>query len=43
VKEGDTFFINTGKIHAIGSRVVLAEIQQTSEVTYRFFDFNMKR
>ena len=42
VKEGDTFFINTGKIHAIGAGVMLAEIQQTSDVTYRVFDFNRK-
>ncbi len=40
VNEGDTFFINTGKIHAIGAGVLLAEIQQTSDVTYRVFDFN---
>lgn len=42
VKEGDTFFINTGKIHAIGAGVLLAEIQQTSDVTYRIFDFNRR-
>jgi len=42
VAEGDTFFINTGKIHAIGAGVLLAEIQQTSDVTYRVFDFNRK-
>ncbi len=42
VKEGDTFFIQTGKIHAIGAGVLLAEIQQTSDVTYRVFDFNRK-
>ncbi len=42
VGEGDTFFINTGKIHAIGAGVLLAEIQQTSDVTYRVFDFNRK-
>ncbi|TLP74013.1 type I phosphomannose isomerase catalytic subunit [Maribacter sp. ACAM166] len=42
VKEGDTFFINTGKIHAICAGVMLAEIQQTSDVTYRVFDFNRK-
>ncbi len=42
VKEGDTFFINTGKIHAIGAGVLLAEIQQTSDVTYRVYDFNRK-
>lgn len=40
VKEGDTFFINTGKIHAIGAGILLAEIQQTSDITYRVFDFN---
>ncbi len=42
VKEGDAFFINTGKIHAIGAGVMLAEIQQTSDVTYRIFDFNRR-
>ncbi|MGS2741970.1 type I phosphomannose isomerase catalytic subunit [Sinomicrobium sp. M5D2P17] len=42
VKEGDTFFINTGKVHAIGAGVLLAEIQQTSDVTYRIYDFNRK-
>ncbi len=42
VREGDTFFINTGKIHAIGAGVMLAEIQQTSDITYRVFDFNRK-
>ena len=42
VTEGDTFFINTGKIHAIGAGVLLAEIQQTSDITYRVFDFNRK-
>ncbi|WP_222983713.1 type I phosphomannose isomerase catalytic subunit [Flagellimonas meishanensis] len=42
VAEGDTFFINTGKIHAIGAGVLLAEIQQTSDITYRVFDFHRK-
>ena len=42
VDEGDTFFINTGKIHAIGAGVLLAEIQQTSDITYRVFDFNRR-
>lgn len=42
VHEGDTFFINTGKIHAIGAGVMLAEIQQTSDITYRVFDFNRR-
>ncbi len=42
VGEGDTFFINTGKVHAIGAGVLLAEIQQTSDITYRIFDFNRR-
>lgn len=42
VVEGDTFFINTGKIHAIGAGVLLAEIQQTSDITYRVYDFNRR-
>ncbi|MBU2912959.1 MULTISPECIES: type I phosphomannose isomerase catalytic subunit [Reichenbachiella] len=40
VKKGDSFFINTGKIHAIGAGCLIAEIQQTSDVTYRVFDWN---
>ncbi len=42
VTEGDTFFINTGKIHAIGAGTLLAEIQQTSDITYRVYDWNRK-
>jgi len=42
VKQGDTFYIETGTIHAIGAGVLLAEIQQTSDVTYRVYDFNRK-
>jgi mannose-6-phosphate isomerase len=42
VKPGDTYFINTGKIHAIGAGVLLAEIQQTSDITYRVFDFDRR-
>jgi len=42
VKEGDSFFINTGKIHAIGAGVLLAEIQQTSDITYRVYDFDRR-
>ncbi|HET8737439.1 MAG TPA: type I phosphomannose isomerase catalytic subunit [Pricia sp.] len=42
VARGDTFFIKTGKVHAIGAGVLLAEIQQTSDITYRIFDFNRK-
>lgn len=40
VKPGDVFFIPAGRIHAIGGGIVLAEIQQTSDVTYRIYDFN---
>lgn len=42
VQEGDTFFIPTGTIHAIGAGVMIAEIQQTSDITYRVYDFNRK-
>lgn len=38
--EGDTFYIPTGRVHAIGAGVLLAEIQQTSDITYRIFDYN---
>ncbi len=40
VKAGDVFFMPAGRIHAIGKGIVVAEIQQTSDVTYRIFDFN---
>ena len=48
VKKGDTFFIAPGTVHAIGAGVLLAEIQQTSDITYkseyprllRFFSFS---
>lgn len=40
VKKGDSFFINTGKVHAIGAGVLLAEIQQTSDITYRIYDWD---
>jgi len=40
VKSGDAFFIETGTVHAIGAGVVLAEIQQTSDITYRIYDFD---
>jgi len=42
VKPGDVYFIPAGRIHAIGSGILLAEIQQTSDVTYRVYDFNRK-
>jgi len=39
-KAGDTFYIPTGRVHAIGSGVLLAEIQQTSDITYRIYDYD---
>ena len=42
VSTGDAFFINSGKIHAIGGGILLAEIQQSSDVTYRVYDFNRR-
>ena len=42
VKTGDTFFIKTGTIHAIGKGIIIAEIQQTSDITYRVYDFNRR-
>lgn len=40
VKKGDTYFIEVGRVHAIGAGVVLAEIQQTSDITYRVYDWD---
>ena len=40
VKTGDTYFIEVGRIHAIGAGVLLAEIQQTSDITYRVYDWD---
>lgn len=40
VKQGDVFFIKTGTVHAIGKGVLLAEIQQTSDITYRVYDWD---
>ncbi len=42
VKEGDVFFLPAGRIHAIGTGCFLAEIQQTSDVTYRIYDYKRK-
>jgi mannose-6-phosphate isomerase len=42
VQEGDVFFLPAGRIHAIGTGCFLAEIQQTSDVTYRIYDFKRK-
>ncbi|WP_298494261.1 type I phosphomannose isomerase catalytic subunit [uncultured Algibacter sp.] len=40
VTNGDTFYIPTGRVHAIGAGVLLAEIQQTSNITYRIYDYD---
>ena len=40
VKEGDVFFIPTGRVHTIGKGILLAEIQQSSDITYRIYDWN---
>lgn len=40
VQKGDVFFLQTGTVHAIGAGMVIAEIQQTSDITYRLYDFD---
>jgi mannose-6-phosphate isomerase len=40
VQKGDVFFLETGTVHAIGAGTVIAEIQQTSDITYRIYDFD---
>ncbi len=42
VKEGDVFFLPAGRIHSIGTGCFLVEIQQTSDVTYRIYDYKRK-
>lgn len=42
VSEGDVFFLPAGRIHAIGTGCFLAEIQQTSDVTYRIYDYKRR-
>ncbi len=39
---GDVFFIPAGRVHAIGKGCLVAEIQQTSDITYRIFDYKRK-
>ena len=43
VKKGDVFFIPPGTVHAIGKGILLAEIQQNSNITYRLYDYNRKQ
>lgn len=40
VSEGDVYFLKTGTVHSIGKGILLAEIQQTSDITYRIYDFD---
>ncbi len=40
VNAGDVYFIPAGRVHTIGKGLLLAEIQQTSDVTYRIYDFD---
>ena len=40
VKKDDIFFIKAGTVHAIGAGILLAEIQQSSNITYRLYDYN---
>jgi mannose-6-phosphate isomerase len=39
VKKGDAYFVGAGTLHAIGKGIVLAEVQQNSDVTYRVYDY----
>ncbi len=42
VKKGDVFFIDAGTIHAIGAGIIICEIQQNSNCTYRVYDFDRR-
>ncbi|WP_108869569.1 type I phosphomannose isomerase catalytic subunit [Aquimarina aquimarini] len=42
ISEGDSYFIKAGRIHAIGGGALIAEIQQTSDITYRVYDWDRK-
>lgn len=43
VKKGEVYFIKSGLVHAIGEGVIIAEIQQNSDITYRVYDYNRGR
>lgn len=43
VKKGEVYFVKSGLIHAIGQGVIIAEIQQNSDTTYRVYDYNRGR
>lgn len=42
INKGDVFFLPAGRVHSIGAGSFIAEIQQTSNITYRIFDFDRK-
>jgi len=42
VAAGDVYFIPAGRVHAIGKGILLAEIQQTSDITYRIYDYDRR-
>ena len=42
VKKGETFFLHTGTVHAIGAGCLICEVQQSSNVTYRLYDYGRK-
>lgn len=42
IKPGDVFFLPAGRVHSIGAGAFIAEIQQTSDITYRIYDFNRR-
>lgn len=42
VQPGDVFFLPAGRVHAIGAGILLAEIQQSSDITYRLYDYNRR-
>lgn len=42
IKKGDVFFLPAGRVHSIGAGSFIAEIQQTSDITYRIYDFDRK-
>ena len=42
VKKGDSFFIPAGTVHAVGKGLLIAEIQQSSNTTYRMYDYNRR-
>ncbi len=43
VKKGESFFIPAGTIHSVGKGILLAEVQQNSNVSYRIYDYGRKR